>query len=161
VLKTEPQPLSSVASGVPIEFQLIVQKALQKNCNERYQTVGEMLADLRSLRAKLELEAIGRKIKSPVQSIVSKIKPHKRSAPLALAAAMLLVAVIVYLFHSAPPAQSPNEKSVAVLPFMDLSQAHDQEYFCDGIQEEILTRLSKISDLKVISRTSTQRYQSK
>src|SRR5262249_57758443 len=60
--------------------------------------------------------------------------------------------------YFAPPAQSPNEKSIAVLPFADLSEAHDQEYFCDGIQEEILTRLSKISDLKVISRTSTQKY---
>src|SRR5206468_2708670 len=55
---------------------------------------------------------------------------------------------------------SPTEKSIAVLPFADLSQARDQEYFCDGIQEEILTRLSKIRDLKVISRTSTQRFKS-
>ena len=56
------------------------------------------------------------------------------------------------------PAPSPNEKSIAVLPFADLSQSRDQEYFCDGIQEEILTRLAKVADLKVISRTSTQLY---
>jgi TolB-like protein/Tfp pilus assembly protein PilF/tRNA A-37 threonylcarbamoyl transferase component Bud32 len=55
-------------------------------------------------------------------------------------------------------AKSAPDKSIAVLPFADLSPARDQEYFCDGIQEEILTRLSKIADLKVISRTSTQRY---
>jgi TolB-like protein/lipoprotein NlpI len=54
--------------------------------------------------------------------------------------------------------QRPNQKSIAVLPFADVSQAKDQEYFCDGIQEEILTRLSKIRDLKVISRTSTLRF---
>jgi TolB-like protein/Tfp pilus assembly protein PilF len=63
--------------------------------------------------------------------------------------------------HTSPsqaPAQSPNEKSIAVLPFADLSQTRDQEYFCDGIQEEILSRLAKVADLKVISRTSTQRY---
>jgi TolB-like protein len=48
-----------------------------------------------------------------------------------------------------------------VLPFANLSEDKANAYFADGIQEEILTRLAKIADLKVISRTSTQRYQSK
>src|SRR5438034_7165686 len=52
-------------------------------------------------------------------------------------------------------------KSIAVLPFENLSRDPDNAYFADGIQEEILTRLAKIADLKVISRTSTQQYQSK
>src|SRR5262245_46400269 len=52
-------------------------------------------------------------------------------------------------------------KSIAVLPFENLSRDPDNAYFADGVQEEILTRLAKIADLKVISRTSTQRYQSK
>ena len=51
-------------------------------------------------------------------------------------------------------------KSIAVLPFENLSHDPDNAYFADGIQEEILTRLSKIADLKVISRTSTQRFKS-
>jgi serine/threonine protein kinase/Tfp pilus assembly protein PilF len=55
----------------------------------------------------------------------------------------------------------PIPKSVAVLPFENLSQDPDNAYFADGIQDEILTRLSKIADLKVVSRTSTQQYQSK
>ena len=50
------------------------------------------------------------------------------------------------------------DKSIAVLPFENLSGDPDNAYFADGIQEEILTRLAKIADLKVISRTSTQRY---
>jgi TolB-like protein/predicted Zn-dependent protease len=53
------------------------------------------------------------------------------------------------------------EKSIAVLPFENLSEDKANAYFADGIQEEILTHLAKIADLKVISRTSTQRYQSK
>jgi TolB-like protein/class 3 adenylate cyclase len=57
-------------------------------------------------------------------------------------------------------ASLPNAKSIAVLPFENLSHDPDNAYFADGIQEEILTRLSKIADLKVISRTSTQRYKS-
>jgi TolB-like protein/Flp pilus assembly protein TadD len=51
-------------------------------------------------------------------------------------------------------------KSIAVLPFENLSHDPDNAYFADGIQEEILTRLAKIADLKVISRTSTQHYKS-
>ena len=59
---------------------------------------------------------------------------------------------------SARSSISVNTKSIAVLPFENLSRDPDNAYFADGIQEEILTRLSKIADLKVISRTSTQRY---
>ncbi|MEO5718957.1 MAG: tetratricopeptide repeat protein [Chthoniobacterales bacterium] len=61
--------------------------------------------------------------------------------------------------RSTPPA-SP-EKSIAVLPFESLSEDKNNAYFASGIQDEILTRLAKIADLKVISRTSTEQYQSK
>src|SRR5262249_44711762 len=54
-----------------------------------------------------------------------------------------------------------EQKSIAVLPFENLSRDPDNAYFAQGIQEEILTRLAGIADLKVISRTSTQQYQSK
>src|SRR5213078_2919193 len=60
-------------------------------------------------------------------------------------------------------ASVPNElsaKSIAVLPFENLSSDKENAYFAEGIQDEILTRLSKIADLKVISRTSTQHYKS-
>jgi TolB-like protein len=55
---------------------------------------------------------------------------------------------------------SISEKSIAVLPFENLSSDKENAYFADGIQDEILTRLAKIADLKVISRTSTQHYKS-
>src|ERR1043165_7579072 len=54
-----------------------------------------------------------------------------------------------------------SSKSIAVLPFENLSRDPDNAYFASGIQDEIITRLAKIADLKVISRTSTQQYQSK
>ncbi len=77
-------------------------------------------------------------------------------------------AISVSLFflgrYTAAPKQSrPAElpaKSIAVLPFENLSEEKANSYFADGIQEEILTRLSKIADLKVISRTSTEKYKS-
>src|SRR5439155_8135645 len=54
-----------------------------------------------------------------------------------------------------------DEKSIAVLPFENRSDEKENAYFAEGIQDEILTRLSNIADLKVISRTSTLQYQSK
>ncbi|HEY4256792.1 MAG TPA: tetratricopeptide repeat protein [Candidatus Udaeobacter sp.] len=60
---------------------------------------------------------------------------------------------------SAARAELPA-KSIAVLPFENLSRDPDNAYFCEGVQDEILTRLAKVADLKVISRTSTQKYKS-
>ena len=80
-----------------------------------------------------------------------------------IAAAILLLAAILaaFLFILRKPMQPTSaapEKSIAVLPFENRSEDKANAYFADGIQDEILTRLSKIADLKVISRTSTQHY---
>src|SRR6266446_292464 len=107
---------------------------------------------------------------------VSEAKPTRRR-PGALIAALIIGAAIAavagfYIFsHRAGPTAPPSatapapvaipEKSIAVLPFENLSSDKENAYFADGIQDEILTRLAKIADLKVISRTSTQQYQSK
>jgi serine/threonine-protein kinase len=61
---------------------------------------------------------------------------------------------------SSPGTPPIPEKSIAVLPFDNLSRDPDNAYFCEGVQDEILTRLAKVADLKVISRTSTERFKS-
>jgi len=79
-------------------------------------------------------------------------------------AAVLSLGLFFIGRYTAPKVTRTSEslaKSIAVLPFENLSRDPDNAYFADGVQEEILTRLAKIADLKVISRTSTQRYQSK
>ena len=158
ILTTEPPPLSGVLPDVPLKLESILQKALRKNSDERYQTIKEMLADLRILKGELEAESSLPQTKARAESIVSKIKRHKRGVLLTLAAAILVAAAVAYSFFFVAPAPLPNEKSIAVLPFENLSEEKSNAYFADGIQDEILTRLSKIADLKVISRTSTQRY---
>src|SRR6059058_2881603 len=83
-----------------------------------------------------------------------------------MAAALLALAMIVggiAMFsgnNRVRATRAAPEKSIAVLPFENLSEEKANAYFADGIQDEILTRLSKIADLKVISRTSTQHYKS-
>jgi len=59
------------------------------------------------------------------------------------------------------PASAPSDKSVAVLPFADMSEAHDQEFFADGMAEEVLDLLSRIPALKVIARTSSFQFKGK
>jgi hypothetical protein len=146
---------------VPLKLESILQKALRKNSDERYQTIKEMLADLRVLKRELEAESSLPRSKSHAESIVGKIKRHKRGVLLILAAAILAAAAVAYSFVFVARAPLPNEKSIAVLPFENLSEEKSNAYFADGIQDEILTRLSKIADLKVISRTSTQRYKNR
>jgi serine/threonine protein kinase/Tfp pilus assembly protein PilF len=158
ILTTEPLPLSGLLPEVPLNLESILQKALRKNSDERYQTIKEMLADLRNLKGELEAEGSSAQTKAGAEPIVSKIKRHKRGVLLTLAAALLVAAAFAYSFFLIAPAPLPNEKSIAVLPFENLSEEKSNSYFADGIQDEILTRLSKIADLKVISRTSTQRY---
>jgi TolB-like protein/class 3 adenylate cyclase/Tfp pilus assembly protein PilF len=77
-----------------------------------------------------------------------------------LAFAAIVAGIAMFSRNRVPSTLSVPEKSIAVLPFENRSEDKANAYFADGIQDEILTRLSKIADLKVISRTSTQHYKS-
>src|SRR5262245_5454288 len=77
---------------------------------------------------------------------------------LLLVIAMLIVGRLPFYSQTG---ETISKKSIAVLPFENLSEDKANAYFAEGIQEEILTRLAGIADLKVISRSSTQQYQSK
>jgi TolB-like protein/class 3 adenylate cyclase/Tfp pilus assembly protein PilF len=94
---------------------------------------------------------------------VRKHRAHVRWAEIA-AALLVLGAIIAGVFFLArrptTSALRVLDKSIAVLPFENRSEDKSNAYFAEGIQDEILTRLSKIADLKVISRTSTQHYKS-
>src|SRR5438477_3323679 len=78
ILKTEPLPLSGGLSDVPLKLESILQKALRKNSDERYQTIKEMLTDLRNLKVEREAEGSSPQIKARAESIFGKIKGHKR-----------------------------------------------------------------------------------
>src|SRR5437763_4376449 len=93
------------------------------------------------------------------------LKHRTRTRWTAIATALPLLAAIIAAFvivskKSPKSASTISEKSIAVLPFQNQSEDKANSYFADGIQDEILMRLSRIADLKVISRTSTQHYKS-
>src|SRR5213082_1562122 len=94
---------------------------------------------------------------------VKKHRTRVRWAEVAIALLVLAAIVAAFAFFTRRPTRSAMaivEKSIAVLPFANLSEDKANAYFADGIQDEILTRLAKIADLKVISRTSTRHYKS-
>jgi TolB-like protein/class 3 adenylate cyclase len=94
---------------------------------------------------------------------VQKRRARLRWAALAavlLALAAIVAGIVMFSHYRARSTLAAPEKSIAVLPFENRSEDKVNAYFADGIQDEILTRLSKIADLKVISRTSTQHYKS-
>jgi TolB-like protein/class 3 adenylate cyclase/Tfp pilus assembly protein PilF len=77
-----------------------------------------------------------------------------------LAVALIIAGIAIFSRYRVRSTVAAPEKSIAVMPFENRNRDPDDAYFADGIQDEILTRLSKIADLKVISRTSTQHYKS-
>src|SRR5438445_7336614 len=94
---------------------------------------------------------------------LKKHRSHVRWAEAAIGLLVLAAIVAAFILLLRKPTRAVlniAEKSIAVLPFENLSDEKANAYFADGIQDEILTRLSKIADLKVISRTSTQHYKS-
>src|SRR5438034_3353521 len=78
-----------------------------------------------------------------------------------LALAAIVGGIAIFSRDRAQSTLAAPEKSIAVLPFENLSDDKANAYLATGIQDEIMTRLAKIADLKVISRTSTQQYQSR
>jgi non-specific serine/threonine protein kinase len=113
ILNAEPQPVASLAPKVPAELEEMVNKALAKRPEQRYQAVDEVLEDLRLMR-------------EGFQSGATRTLSTKAQA-------------------------SP---SIAVLPFANLSADKDQEYFCDGMAEEIINALTQVEGLHVVARTS-------
>jgi len=126
---------------------------------------------LRSLlESMLALEPASRPGTGELAARLKRCSPEARSmrrTRVALATAFLIVLGMSALFVfqqqriQNAPSNPATDKSIAVLPFENLSEDKANAYFADGIQDEILTRLSNIADLKVISRTSTRQYQSK
>jgi serine/threonine-protein kinase len=157
ILEKEPPPLTSYITQTPPELQQIISKALRKDRTERYQSAGEMLQALKNLRHKLELEAELERSATPLWL-------RWIRSPIALVLVLLVSALALALpfyRHRNLARTLPPEKSIAVLPFVDLSEAKDQEYFCDGISEEILHALAKVDGLRVVGRTSSFSFKGK
>jgi len=155
IFNEEPQPLTSIRTGVSREVERIVSKALAKNPAERYQHIDELLVDLRALKkgqesaiAKTQVPIVGEKAS---QSFLT-------NKVVWISAAGLILLVAVLIVFSSGNKQAVDNHSIAVLPFENINENKDSEYFSDGITEDIINQLSKISSMSVISRSSIMPY---
>src|SRR5262249_46947571 len=102
-----------------------------------------------------------------LEAAVPTAKPTSSRKYILIAAALIIAGLAIggFLLWQREKLQTSApaipEKSIAVLPFVDLSQAKDQEYFCDGISEEILDALAKVEGLRVVARTSSFSFKGK
>src|ERR1700726_87868 len=145
--QAEELPLEQLKNvNVPTRVIALLQSMLAVDPAKRPQTARELLSAIHRCYARFSTEA----------------RARQRRAAFAVAAVALIAAAIGFGAWLYQRAQSlaAMERSIAVLPFENRSEDKANAYFAEGIQDEILTRLSKIADLKVISRTSTQHYKS-
>lgn len=174
ILKSEPAPLDE---DTPAELQRIIRKTLQKNADERYQTVKDLLIDLKSLKqsldfaAALERTATSNKISgsetkstnatrsdtptvSSGEYISGVIQRHK----IVLVVGLIILLAVVnlgYWFYRKP--DLPIE-SIAVMPFVNESGNADTDYLSDGMTELLISSLSQIPKLNVKARSTVFRY---
>jgi len=147
ILNEDPPPIGNFNPDVPAELEAIVMRTLQKNKEDRYQLLDELLTDLDVFSGTAVRRIAWRRV-------FTGRKPFLYAA----AVFLLLLVVVAVFFLGSPVPEVQAIESIAVLPFTNLSNDPDQDYFSDGMMEEILDRLFKIGDLKVISRTSSMRY---
>ena len=161
--------LRSLAPAFDRDLETICARCLEREPQARYRSGGDLAVDLEHWLEGRPI--IARRVSPPVRAWRWSKRNPKLAAATAAAVCSTMAAAFFFFSHNPLSPQSrldPRlsttglipEKSVAVLPFENLSRNPDNAYFAEGIQDEILTRLSKIADLKVISRTSTQHYKS-
>ncbi|NUM64310.1 protein kinase [candidate division KSB1 bacterium] len=149
ILNETPRPATSLRANVPQELESIINKCLAKKATDRYQQINELLLDLRALQTPPASRARQRPFAPDSQ---------RRRRLVWYAAGLVVLALVIWIFLLQRDAGPTDRKSIAVLPFVNLGTSHEDEYFSDGITEDVITELAKIADLKVISRTSVMKY---
>jgi serine/threonine protein kinase/tetratricopeptide (TPR) repeat protein len=158
VINEEPEPLAQARKDIPPGLERVVGQALAKESNDRYQSINDLLGDLKAVAAgSAAIKA------RPKRSSIMKFV--KRTASVSVTAALLTLilgldigGVRAWLFG--PGKSRQQAVRLAVLPFANLSGDPQQEYFSDGLTQEMITQLGKLhpQSLSVIARTSVMRY---
>ncbi|HEX8765399.1 MAG TPA: protein kinase [Candidatus Acidoferrum sp.] len=152
-------PPRAVNPRISAGLETMILKCLDKDPSRRYQTAKELLVDLR----RLQMGSSGAsQSAAPYRGVNIRRKWIASGAAGALALAAVLVAFNVQGWRDRllGRARIPQIRSLAVLPFDNLSGKPEQDYFADGMTEALITNLGQIQALRVISRTSVMRYRS-
>jgi serine/threonine protein kinase/tetratricopeptide (TPR) repeat protein len=148
VLRDDPPAVADIPGAIPPELERLIAHCLEKNKGERFQSARDLAFALRAI-----LSGSG----APGPPLV--VPRLRRALPLAAVVMALAIVALGYVLWRDRRAAVPGRiQSLAVLPLTNLSNDPAQDYFADGMTEALITDLSKISALRVISRTSVMRY---
>ena len=159
----EPVEPAKINSRVPPDLERIISKALEKDRNLRYRSAADMRTDLQRLKRDTTHASMARaSVTRPVYV------PSKKPWIVSAAILLLLLTTIFYFVRQnksvetkEPPLGSTEKTSIVVLPFTNMSGDKDQEYFSDGLTEEVTDVLTKNPKLQVTSRTSAFSFKGK
>jgi len=157
LLDSEPRPPRLLNPKIDRELSTICLKCLEKDPRRRYSSALALAEDLEHW---LKHEPI-RAHRTGIFSRGRKWVRRKPAIAAVITLSLALAVAIAWNVWKSEFTRHPVTNGVAVLPFENIGSDPENAYFAEGIQEEILTRLASIADLKVISRTSTQQYQNK
>jgi len=151
ILNKKPKPIAELRSEIPVSIGQVVDKALEKNPDERYQQIDELLDDLKSISAGIVPEEIKARLRK------AKLRRRKRTI-LYAGVAGLVIAMVVIAFNLLIGGRIEAIEAIAVLPFENLTGDAGQEYFVDGATDEVINQLSKIGAWRVKSRHSIMQF---
>ncbi len=174
ILEREPAPLGSLVNDLPVELQRIVAKALMKKPDDRYQTIAQMLADLKALKQDLDFGEKLERLKTTsaacaLSADAAQTGPDRVVAAagarvnrhitwLAVSIAVVAAVALAVRYLPAPLFESADMESVAVLPFANASGDPELDYMSDGMTESLINALARLPDLSVKARSMVFRY---
>jgi serine/threonine-protein kinase len=150
ILNEKPKPVTDLQAEIPGAIEQIVGKTLEKNPDERYQQIDDLLDDLRSISEGIVPEGVRVRLRK------AKLRRRKRVILYAGIAGLLIIMTVIGLSLFTGRAEAID--SIAVLPLENLTGDAEQEYFVDGVTDELIGQLAQISALRVISRRSVMQY---
>jgi eukaryotic-like serine/threonine-protein kinase len=163
ILNRQPVSALRLNPDLPPDLEAAICKALERDRKLRYQSAAEMRADLQRLHRGFETDRLMRSRASPSGTSSAPLASSNRGKLAGLLLLLLILAGVgAYLWSRARShIGEVNEASIAVLPFADMSPGKDQEYFSDGLAEELTNELAKIPGLKITGRSSAFQFKGK